>query len=171
MLAKIMHSGVQYIVDSVEVTTLHYISMALVENDMVWTVEVTTDHSRMFGIHKMFGHGAAYGEQWREICHQCHHFFFFYQYLCNVAPTVQQSHSCTQPYAHCCTHKCIHTYTTVAPIYAPTCPTTLYALIFAPTWGKSFKCCSNFREHFSFPISAQTKIWNLILSSVCFNKI
>ena len=51
-----MQSGVQYVVDSVEVTTLHYISMALVENDMVWTVEVTTDHSRMFGIHKMFGH-------------------------------------------------------------------------------------------------------------------
>ena len=102
--------------------------------------------------YSMFGHGAAYGEQWREICHQCHHFFFLYQYLHNVAPTVQQSHSCTQPYAHCCTHKCIHTYTTVAPIYAPTCPTTLYALI----WCKSLKCCSNFREHSSFPISAQT---------------
>ena len=155
-----MQSSVQYGLDSVEVTTLHYITMAIGQpsHDMVWTVEVTTDHSRMFGIHKMFGHtvllipyhtittlyhtityhktpytplkndwysmfghGAAYGEQWREICHQCHHFFFLYQYLHNVAPTVQQSHSCTHPHMHtvALTHASTHMHNSCTHTVAP----------------------------------------------------
>ena len=111
--------------------------------------------------YSMFGHGAAYGNNGdRYVISATISFFstniFTMWHPQSNNPAVAPTHIRTQLHPHMHPQCGFHTYTTVAPIYAPTCPTTLYALIYAPTWCKSLKCCSNFREHSSFPISAQT---------------